>query len=143
MSDDQPTGTFPERDPEFQRRLAQQARRLPGTGRLSEKREVLLIIDEDVKRFTLTEGARWMLGRFKTNDNPDQIDLTPFGAVELGVSRFHVQLHVEDNRLFATDLNSTNGTYVSGEPLEPNQPVLVRNGDNLLLGRLQIQVLFR
>jgi len=137
------TGILPERDPEFLRALAEQAKRKLGTGTLGEKQEVLLLIGEEVMSFSLSEEARWLLGRFETTDHPDQVDLTPYGAAEKGVSRFHVQLQVEDNQLLVTDLSSTNGSYLSGEPLKARQPKLVRNGDNLLLGRLQIQVLFR
>jgi pSer/pThr/pTyr-binding forkhead associated (FHA) protein len=143
MSNNVNTGILPERDPEGQRALAKQSRRKLGTGTLGGKSEILLLIDNDVKRFPLAHEARWLLGRFDTTDHPDQVDLSSYLALEKGVSRFHVQLQVEGDQLFATDLSSTNGTYVSGEPLTPRQPTLIRNGDELLLGRLLIQVLFR
>lgn len=138
------TGTLPENDPQIQRVLAKYASRKLGTGTLGGKDEVLLLIGDEVKRFPLVDGARWLLGRFEqTTSHPDQVDLTAYQARELGVSRFHARLHVEDEQLFLTDLASTNGTYLSGEPLVPNKPSRVRNGDYMLLGRLLIQVIFR
>ncbi|MEL6524583.1 MAG: FHA domain-containing protein, partial [Chloroflexota bacterium] len=60
-----------------------------------------------------------------------------------GVSRVHAQLHYEGGKVFITDLGSTNGTFVSNERLEPKTPTVLRKGDELLLGRLSMQVLFR
>jgi FHA domain len=132
-----------ENDPDSLRATAAQSTHPPGTGSLGNKTEVLLLIDEDIKRFFVGDKTRWLLGRFEDTDHADQFNLAPYGAFEKGVSRFHLQLHVEDQQLFATDLNSTNGTYLGGEPLLPSKPVIVRNGDVLMLARLSIQILFR
>jgi hypothetical protein len=137
------TKTLPEKEPDLVLAMAERSKRLPGTAILTSKTEVMLIIDEDIKRFSLAKDTRLLLGRFENTDHPDQIDLLPYGAREKGVSRFHLQLQVENEQLFAIDLNSTNGTHIGDEPLPPNQKVIVRNGDVLLLGRLSIQVLFR
>jgi pSer/pThr/pTyr-binding forkhead associated (FHA) protein len=144
MSEKVDTQTLPERDPDLTLAMAERSKRLPGTATLTTKTEVMLIIeDEDVKRFSLDKETRLLLGRFESTDHADQIDLIPYGAREKGVSRFHLQLKVENDQLFAIDLNSTNGTYIGDEPLPPNQKIIVRNGDVLLLGRLSIRVLFR
>ena len=151
MTDNIGTGTLPERDPDALKTMAAQPKQIPaaqaaqppGTGSLGNKTEVMLLIDEDIRRFFIADTTRWLLGRFEDTDHPDQLSLAPYAAFEKGVSRFHLQLHVEDKQLFATDLNSTNGTYLGSEPLTPNKPTVVRNGDILMLGRLSIQVLFR
>lgn len=138
------TDILPQHDPTIQQALSRQEGREMGTAHLVGKGEVMLLIGNDVRRFSLSENTRWILGRFdKDPSHPDQVDLSPYSALDLGISRFHVELQIEDNQLFVIDLNSTNGSYLNGEPLIPKQRALVRNGDELLLGRLAIQVLFR
>ena len=138
------TETLPQNEPMIQQALSKQEGREMGTANLGGKNEVMLLIGNDVKRFSLAGNKRWILGRFDKNpSHPDQVDLSPYGALELGISRFHVELQVDDNQLFAVDLNSTNGSYLNGDPLVPKKRALIRNGDELLLGRLAIQVLFR
>lgn len=68
------------------------------------------------------------------------VDLSAYGAAERGVSRAHAILHYEDNHLMVCDLNSANGTLLNGQRLIPNQPYNVNDGDELILGRLPINV---
>jgi hypothetical protein len=70
------------------------------------------------------------------------VDLSPYGAEDAGVSRRHVELRVRENHLFAVDLGSTNGTYLNGQRLEPNQPRILRDGDEMVLGKLAVRVRF-
>lgn len=106
--------------------------------------ELILVIRGIVERLTLPESQTIVLGRADARIRymPD-VDLTPYGALDRGVSREHARLHVEDGRIYITDLGSTNGTFLAGDQLQPNQPVMLRKGDELLLGRLPVQVLFR
>lgn len=115
-----------------------------GTTTLGEKREVILLIRGMAERVVMQEGVIYKLGRFELGmAAPNEIDLTPYGAMDRGVSRVHAQLHLQDDHLYITDLSSTNGTYVSGNKIEPDSPTALRKGDELLLGRLQVQILFR
>jgi pSer/pThr/pTyr-binding forkhead associated (FHA) protein len=41
------------------------------------------------------------------------------------------------------DLNSTNGTWVNGERLTPNQTYALSSGSQLRLGRMRFFVLYR
>lgn len=50
------------------------------------------------------------------------------------VSSRHAILKVEGSKLSVTDLNSTNGTYISGEQLPPMQPTQVGVGDEVIFG---------
>jgi pSer/pThr/pTyr-binding forkhead associated (FHA) protein len=50
---------------------------------------------------------------------------------------------LEEGKIFIEDLNSTNGTFVNQKQLEPHTPTEISSGDQLLLGRLGIQLLFR
>lgn len=128
----------------LKRAISQQNTNSLGTATLGEKREIILLIRGMVERIVIGDPVAFKLGRFDlTNKAENEIDLTPYGAMDRGVSRLHAQLHLEEDKLYITDLGSTNGTYLGGERLDPHTPALLRKGDELLVGRLQVQVLFR
>jgi FHA domain len=143
MSDDKDTRLLPEDDPEIQEALERYKPRAIGTGKISGKTELMLLIEDDIKRFPLTKQTPWLLGRFDATDHPNQIDLNPYAAHTKGVSRLHAQLHIQDEQLFITDLNSSNGTYLNDVRLKPNKATFIPNGALLLLGVFPIQVMFR
>lgn len=126
------------------RRILRGRKENDNTMSLGEKQEVILLIRGMVERVVMQEGIIYKLGRFEVGAaEDDEIDLTPYGAQDRGVSRIHAQLHLAEGQVFITDLGSTNGTFVSSERLEPETPTPLRKGDELLLGRLAMQVLFR
>jgi len=139
------TAVLSRNNPMLKRALNQQSSSMPnGTTSLGETREVILLIRGMVERIIMMEDRIYKLGRFEmATKSTEEVDLTPYGAQDRGVSRIHAQLHLSDEKLFITDLGSTNGTYLSGTRLEPNEPTSLRKGDELLLGRLAVQVLFR
>lgn len=116
----------------------------PGTKSLKNQRELLLVVRGMVERMSIPYQGSIVLGRvdLRVKVRPD-VDLTPYGALERGVSREHVRLHIDKDHLFVTDLNSTNGTFLGGKRLEPNIATQIRKGDELLIGRLPVQILFR
>ena len=72
---------------------------------------------------------------------PD-LDLTPDGGGAEGVSRHHARIYQIDNRIFVEDVGSANGTFLNNQRLTPHLPHLLREGDKLQLGRLQLRVKF-
>lgn len=78
----------------------------------------------------------------QTEEKPD-LDLTPYGAPEYGVSRMHATLDAHAHPPTLADMGSANGTYLNGQKLLPNQPRALRNGDEIRLGRLVARVDFR
>jgi len=70
---------------------------------------------------------------------PD-IDLGAFGGSDLGVSREHLYLKLDGERVVVVDNNSANGTRLNGQVLKPHENYPVRNGDELMLGLMQLQV---
>lgn len=114
------------------------------TGLLGEESEIIFVIRGIVERVVIPKSGNITLGRSdpRTRTRVD-LDLTPYGALDRGVSREHVRMHIEDGKLYVTDLGSTNGTFLANVRLEANTPTALRKGDELLLGRLPIQVLFR
>ena len=69
------------------------------------------------------------------------LDLTPYNAMELGVSRRHCRISLIHNQLVVSDLGSSNGTYVSGRRLMPNQPYTLKKDDELVVARLPIRIM--
>jgi hypothetical protein len=113
-----------------------------GASRFTRMQRVLLQFSKADQWFTLPESDNgYILGRaFPNNDS--EIDLTPFGAEEAGMSRRHAMLTIDQDHLWITDLHSVNGTFLNGCPLEPDKPTLLRDGDQLELGRLSLRVFF-
>ena len=68
---------------------------------------------------------------------PD-IDMTPHGGEEGGVSRRHAQLLHEGDAWFVVDLDSTNGTYVNGTESAPHVRVPLQDGDRIGLGDSEV-----
>jgi len=85
-----------------------------------------------------------IFGREDVDDKtvvPD-IDLEPFDAQDLGVSREHIALDAEIHPPTITDLDSYNGTFVNGERLTPQAPYTLTSGDEIRLGRLVIRIFY-
>jgi hypothetical protein len=72
------------------------------------------------------------------------IDLGPYGAQDMGVSRRHAMIYVVDgtegSELHIRDLSSTNGTRVNGFVLKPEQPYKLSDGDEVDFGQLRISL---
>ena len=51
------------------------------------------------------------------------------------VSRFHARIDKEENDLWITDLNSTNGTFINGIRLIPYERIKVDKGDSVIISR--------
>ena len=66
---------------------------------------------------------------------PD-IDLTPHGGEDAGVSRRHAKLTVRANQWLVEDLKSVNFTFVNNQKLNPGVPQPLNNGDQIRLGRV-------
>lgn len=82
-----------------------------------------------------------VLGR-KGDGTSADVDLTPFKAVELGVSRRHARIDRLRDSLQITDLESANGTYLNNERLPAGIARILRNRSVLQLGRLVLRVQF-
>lgn len=70
------------------------------------------------------------------------VDLTPYAAHVLGVSRQHARISVLKDRVTVQDLKSANGTFLNGHVLSSDQEYRLRHGDQLSFGQLHLQVQF-
>lgn len=75
-------------------------------------------------------------------DYMPEIDMTPYGAYRLGVSRRHALLSRHHNRLNVTDLGSRNGTAINGKMLGEGEMCELRHGDQVRFGTLKMRVTF-
>jgi len=55
------------------------------------------------------------------------------------VSRCHAMLLVQDDAVLLLDMESSNGTSVNGAPARPDEPVLLANGDVVVIGRVLLR----
>jgi hypothetical protein len=72
-----------------------------------------------------------------------EIDLTDDQAMRYGVSREHARIFRRGTFIGIEDLGSTNGTVLNGKRLAPYLPERLRDGDQLQLGGLHIEVHFK
>jgi pSer/pThr/pTyr-binding forkhead associated (FHA) protein len=83
-----------------------------------------------------------ILGRSDETDDTYRIDLSPYRALELGVSRQHAILKLEKNRVYLMDNYSTNGVFLNNESLRAGIEYPLRHGDRIKLGRMSLRIHF-
>jgi DNA-binding response OmpR family regulator len=95
----------------------------------------------NTKPITLKVEDRVIVGRSVIGDpkRPD-VDLEPYGAEGLGVSRQHLAIYTEAERLMVMDTGSNNGTLLNGAQIKPNEGYRLAHGDQLSLGRMHLDV---
>jgi hypothetical protein len=117
-----------------------------GTDELpSHKPELVLSVRGMTEHYQFNDKLSITVGRSDQENiiNVD-VDLTPYGAHERGVSRVHLLMQLfPGNRIYVMDMGSSNGTHLSGERLTPFKFYLIHDYDYLVLGRLPVQVHFQ
>ena len=115
-----------------------------GTARFAAGSSVLLHFRETADPVLLQPAKRTVFGRADTTSpvQPD-FDLTPFGALEKGVSRIHAVVERSEDTLTIVDMGSSNGTHLNGQRLFPDQPRVLRDGDEIRLGKLVAHIYFK
>lgn len=102
---------------------------------------VLTLRDYDAEPIRVDLTSERTIGRTHKDYTPD-VDLGPYDAYDRGVSRKHAILRRQSDTIVIIDLNSANSTYLNGQRLVPNQPRILRDGDELRLGQLVLRVSF-
>ncbi|ABX40430.1 DUF6382 domain-containing protein [Lachnoclostridium phytofermentans] len=54
-----------------------------------------------------------------------------YSLINTAVSRYHAKLEKDESRFILTDLDSTNGTFVNGRKLMPNENFEIKQGDTV------------
>jgi hypothetical protein len=117
-----------------------------GTAGFNSRMNLSLKVHGTDKTFTFDAGeiTRLTIGRLDpdTGEAP-VVDLSDCKAVEKGVSRRHAAIVRRDTgTLSLVDSESDNGTFLNGQRLVPNQPRILRDGDEIRLGHLVMYVRF-
>ncbi|PJF42703.1 MAG: hypothetical protein CUN55_09700 [Phototrophicales bacterium] len=129
---------------ELQQQQTAGARPFWGTTQFSKTATVIIKIESAQQPLVLEENGRFTVGRvdIQTGNYPD-IDLTPYGGIEQGVSRMHACFRRTDEALTIEDMNSANGTYLNGQRMVPNQPRVLQDGDEIRFGKLVTRIYFK
>jgi pSer/pThr/pTyr-binding forkhead associated (FHA) protein len=99
-----------------------------------------LTVQSDNAVFDLSGKTEAVIGREDPASNvyPD-VDLTPHGGEDGGVSRTHAKLYLQGGQYLVEDQNSTNATFVNKQKLAPKTPTPIKDGDELRLGRVVLR----
>jgi len=99
-----------------------------------------LIVEADNQEFDLSGKDTIVIGREDAVSNifPD-VDLTPHGGEEGGVSRLHARIFVENGQYLIEDENSTNFTFLNRQKLAGKTPTVLHDDDEIKLGRVLLR----
>ncbi len=75
--------------------------------------------------------------------NQPHIDLTPYDAETMGVSRIHASIQREKQTLTIVDKGSSNSTFINGEKIHPHEVRVIHDGDEIRFGRLTTIFIFK
>lgn len=87
--------------------------------------EPIVVSEEDV-----------IVGRYDPNASQPTVDLSPFNAGPLGVSRRHARIHRQNDIYLIEDLKSTNGTWINQARLPAEKKQGLHSGAILQFGQL-------
>jgi hypothetical protein len=87
---------------------------------------------------SISEDKPIVIGRGKEAD----LNVRTYGHASRSVSRQHIQIALKNGRLTITDLNSSNGTLLSGRRLEGGKENFLHRDDIIQIGMMEIEVVF-
>jgi pSer/pThr/pTyr-binding forkhead associated (FHA) protein len=80
-----------------------------------------------------------ILGRASDVATQMYLDLSSYDGADLGVSRQHL-IFKRAETVTVEDMGSRNGTWLNGTRLQPYQPAVIQSGDELRLGKLEMEI---
>ncbi len=97
------------------------------------------------RKLTLPIADCLVIGRLSDvpGDPRPDVNLNAFGADACGVSRRHARITRQGGLIYVADLDSSNGTFLNDRKLQPHINRLVRDGDEVRLSHLTVQIRFR
>lgn len=93
---------------------------------------VLEVVDSPSMQGSVRVDGELTLGR--------KADQGVHGVGDRYMSSRHARVHLEGNRVFVTDLDSKNRTFLNEEPLVPHQPRPAAVGDTLRMGTTTLRI---
>jgi hypothetical protein len=108
-------------------------------------RPVLLYIGKAAQPLSIDRLNNLIIGRVDPGDDSQavDIDLTKFQAQEMGISRNHARLNARLDPPVLIDLNSSNGTFLNGQQMTPDEPYKLESGDEIRLGQLITRIYYK
>lgn len=107
----------------------------------AQQRSAVLVITSPPPPATLSvpERPELIVGRSdpQSNSYPD-VDLGPYGGLELGISRRHFRLSRTGEQFYIEDLSSVNGTVINGQRIPAHNLHPLRPGDRIALGKMEM-----
>ncbi len=115
-----------------------------GTAKFGQNSTVLIHVRDIDAPIMLQPARRILIGRSdKSSPSQPDLDLGPYGALEKGVSRIHAAVERSEDTLTIIDMGSSNGTHLNGQRLAPDQPRVLRDGDEIRFGKLVTHIYFK
>lgn len=115
-----------------------------GTARFVPNSSLIIHVRDAAEPLTIKPTEETSMGRADSSSKSiPTVDLTAFGAQEKGVSRMHAAIKRTDESLLLADLGSVNGTYLNGQRLMADHPHILRDGDEVRLGKLVMHIYFK
>jgi pSer/pThr/pTyr-binding forkhead associated (FHA) protein len=87
------------------------------------------------------DRTEFFIGRSEDGFMVD-IDLVPYGASRLGVSRQHARIFLSGSTWMVEDLGSTNGSYLNRRRMLPDTQYIIRHGDEIVFGKMLVEIYF-
>jgi hypothetical protein len=103
--------------------------------------KVALRIVQKENRLIFDMDRPMIVGRMDAEHDvyPD-IDLGPYNADDLGVSREHMILKLDGDRIVAVDNGSSNGTFLNNDRMKAHEDYPIRDGDEIQLGLMKLKI---
>ncbi|NDJ86234.1 MAG: FHA domain-containing protein [Chloroflexi bacterium] len=115
-----------------------------GTSRFQAKTAVAMTFAKTNDTINIENKEQLIIGRKdEQSGNYPDIDLTPYGALDDGVSRVHACFLRSKDAITILDIDSVIGTYLNGQRLIPHQPRVLQDGDELRFGKMVSHVYFK
>jgi len=118
------------------------AQHLPRLAQLPVNALELFVLDNE-EPIQIKECVKVVLGRHISQASIPVVDLGPYEANRFGVSRQHAIIVNMQDSFTIQDLESTNGTWVNGQRLQPGKAYPFSNGSQVRLGQLTLYAYFR
>jgi hypothetical protein len=104
---------------------------------------IAIYLTNHERPFDVRTDDDFIIGRKMGETLIKVVDLTPFNAYAMGISRQHVRIQRRENSYQVIDLGSTNGTWLNGERLPPDQPVPLPNPAQIQLAKMRLFTIYR
>jgi hypothetical protein len=106
---------------------------------------IAFYLREGSKPIAVCTEQEFVLGRHSSELTGKEplVDLSPYDAFALGVSRRHALIRRNGATYEITDLDSSNGTWLDTSRLSPQTPYPFKSGAQIRLGKLVLLIVYR